>query len=123
MLNFGATYLFSERRGPDLEDIACFRGHLPRFFKRCVAALRETAKDAVAKVTQLQPNLGEAFLAQGYFHYYCEQNYDGAIALLPAELKYARALTRASHAQATANFRSSFAASLKSSTAASLLLS
>jgi TolB-like protein len=45
-----------------------------------VAALRETAKDAVAKVTQLQPNLGEAFLAQGYFHYYCEQNYDGAIA-------------------------------------------
>jgi TolB-like protein len=45
-----------------------------------VAALRETAKDAVAKVTQLQPNLGEAFLAQGYFHYYCERNYDAAIA-------------------------------------------
>jgi len=44
-----------------------------------VAALRETAKDAVAKVTQLQPNLGEAFLAQGYFHYYCEQNYDAAL--------------------------------------------
>jgi Tfp pilus assembly protein PilF len=42
--------------------------------------LRQTAKDAVAKVTQLQPNLGEAFLAQGYFHYYCEQNYDAAIA-------------------------------------------
>jgi tetratricopeptide (TPR) repeat protein len=45
-----------------------------------VAALRETAKDAVAKVTQLQPNLGEAFLAQGYFHYYCEHNYDAATA-------------------------------------------
>jgi serine/threonine protein kinase/Tfp pilus assembly protein PilF len=45
-----------------------------------VPALRETAKDAVAKVTQLQPNLGEAFLAEGYFHYYCEQNYDAAIA-------------------------------------------
>jgi TolB-like protein/lipoprotein NlpI len=45
-----------------------------------VAALRETAKDAVAKATQLQPNLGETFLAQGYFHYYCEQNYDAAIA-------------------------------------------
>jgi len=45
-----------------------------------VAALRETAKNAVAKVTQLEPNLGEAFLAQGYFHYYCEQNYDAAIA-------------------------------------------
>ena len=45
-----------------------------------VAALRETAKNAVAKVAQLQPKLGEAFLAQGYFHYYCEQNYDAAIA-------------------------------------------
>ena len=45
-----------------------------------VAALRETARDAVAKVTQLEPNLGEAFLAQGYFHYYCEQDYDAAIA-------------------------------------------
>jgi TolB-like protein/Tfp pilus assembly protein PilF len=45
-----------------------------------VAALRETAKDAVAKVTQLQPKLGEAFLAQGYFHYFCEQNYDAAVA-------------------------------------------
>jgi TolB-like protein len=44
-----------------------------------VAALRETAKNAVAKVAQLQPNLGEAFLAQGYFQYYCEQNYDAAI--------------------------------------------
>jgi tetratricopeptide (TPR) repeat protein len=27
----------------------------------------------------LQPKLGEA-LAQGYFHYYCEENYDAAIA-------------------------------------------
>jgi TolB-like protein/Tfp pilus assembly protein PilF len=45
-----------------------------------IAALRETAKDAVAKVTQLQPNLGEAFLAEGYFHYYCERNYDAALA-------------------------------------------
>jgi TolB-like protein/thioredoxin-like negative regulator of GroEL len=45
-----------------------------------VAALRETAKNAVAKVTQLQPNLWEAFLAQGYFHYYCERDYDAAIA-------------------------------------------
>src|SRR4029077_17967627 len=49
-------------------------------FRGDVAALRETAKDAVAKVTQLQPNLGEASLAQGYFHYYCERNYDAAIA-------------------------------------------
>ena len=45
-----------------------------------LAALRETAKDAVAKVTQLQSNLAETFLAHGYFYYYCEQNYDAAIA-------------------------------------------
>jgi TolB-like protein/predicted Ser/Thr protein kinase len=45
-----------------------------------VAALRKMANDAVAKVTQLQPNLGETFLAQGYFHYYCERNHDAAIA-------------------------------------------
>jgi TolB-like protein/Tfp pilus assembly protein PilF len=45
-----------------------------------VAGLRETAKDAVTKVTQLQPNLWEAFLAEGYFHYYCEQNYNAALA-------------------------------------------
>jgi tetratricopeptide (TPR) repeat protein len=61
-----------------------------------VTALRETAKNAVAKVAELSrdpvnayrnPNpprakskLGEAFLAEGYFHYFCEQNYDAAVA-------------------------------------------
>jgi hypothetical protein len=51
-----------------------------------VAALRETARNAVDKVTQLQPNLGEAFLAQGYFHYYCEHNYDGFHRVLESAL-------------------------------------
>ena len=45
-----------------------------------VAGLRETAKDAVTKVTELQPNLWEALLAEGYFHYYCEENYNAALA-------------------------------------------
>jgi TolB-like protein/thioredoxin-like negative regulator of GroEL len=45
-----------------------------------VAGLRETAKDAVTKVTELQPNLWEALLAEGYFRYYCEQNYNAALA-------------------------------------------
>jgi TolB-like protein/Tfp pilus assembly protein PilF len=44
--------------------------------------LREAAKNAVAKVIELQPNLGEARLAEGYFLLYCEQNYDSAIASL-----------------------------------------
>jgi TolB-like protein/lipoprotein NlpI len=45
-----------------------------------VPALRESAKNAVRMVIELQPNLGEAYLAEGYFHYYCEDNYDSAIA-------------------------------------------
>ena len=45
-----------------------------------VPALREAAKDAVGKVIELQPNLGEANLAEGYFHFYCERNLDSAIA-------------------------------------------
>jgi tetratricopeptide (TPR) repeat protein len=57
-----------------------------------IAALRETAKNAVGKVTQLQPNLGEGFLAEGYFHYYCERNYDAAI----ASFEKARQLTSGS---------------------------
>jgi len=45
-------------------------------------ALREAAKNAVGKVIELQPNLGEAHLAEGYFHLYCERNYDLAITSL-----------------------------------------
>jgi serine/threonine protein kinase/Tfp pilus assembly protein PilF len=44
-----------------------------------VAASRETAQFAVAKATQLQPNVEETCLAQGYFHYYCEHNYKAAV--------------------------------------------
>jgi TolB-like protein/Tfp pilus assembly protein PilF len=45
-------------------------------------ALREAAKNAVSKVIELQPNLGEAHLAEGYFRLYCERNYDLAITSL-----------------------------------------
>ena len=45
-----------------------------------VPALLEAAKDAVGKVIELQQNLGESHLAEGYFHFYCEHNYDSAIA-------------------------------------------
>jgi TolB-like protein/Tfp pilus assembly protein PilF len=47
-----------------------------------VPALREAAKNAVGKVIELQPNLGEAYLAEGYFRFCCERNYDSAIASL-----------------------------------------
>jgi len=45
-----------------------------------VPSLRETAKHAASKAIELQPDLGEAYLAQGYFQYYCERDYDSAIA-------------------------------------------
>src|SRR5437773_512172 len=40
----------------------------------------ETAKDAASKAMEFLPNLAEAYLAQGYVHYYCEHDYDSAIA-------------------------------------------
>jgi tetratricopeptide (TPR) repeat protein len=45
-----------------------------------VPALRETARRAAAKAVELQPDLGDAYLAQGFVHYYCERDYDSAIA-------------------------------------------
>ncbi len=45
-----------------------------------VTPLREAAKRAADTATDLQPNLSEACQAQGYFYYYCELDYDRAIA-------------------------------------------
>jgi TolB-like protein/class 3 adenylate cyclase len=42
--------------------------------------LRDTAKRAAEKVAELQPNRGEAYLAKGYYQYYCDRDYDSAIA-------------------------------------------
>jgi TolB-like protein/class 3 adenylate cyclase len=45
-----------------------------------VPGLRETAKHAAEKVAELEPNRGEAYLAKGYYQYYCDRDYDSAIA-------------------------------------------
>src|SRR6266536_4946026 len=45
-----------------------------------VPALCETARRAAAKAVKLQPDLGDAYLAEGFVHYYCEGDYDSAIA-------------------------------------------
>jgi len=45
-----------------------------------VPALRETAKNAASKAIEFLPNLADAYLAQGFVHYYCERDYDSAIA-------------------------------------------
>jgi TolB-like protein/class 3 adenylate cyclase/Tfp pilus assembly protein PilF len=42
-------------------------------------ALREEARQAAETAFTLQPNLGEAVLAKGYYHYACLKDYDGAV--------------------------------------------
>src|SRR5216117_350546 len=41
-------------------------------------ALREEARQAAETALALQPNLGEAILAKGYYHYACLKDYDAA---------------------------------------------
>jgi serine/threonine protein kinase/Flp pilus assembly protein TadD len=43
------------------------------------AALREEARQAAENALTLQPNLGEAVLAKGYYHYACLKDYDTAV--------------------------------------------
>jgi TolB-like protein/class 3 adenylate cyclase/Flp pilus assembly protein TadD len=42
-------------------------------------ALREEARQATETAFTLQPNLGEAVLAKGYYHYACLKDYDTAV--------------------------------------------
>jgi eukaryotic-like serine/threonine-protein kinase len=42
-------------------------------------ALREEARDAAESALALQPNLGEAVLAKGYYHYACLKDYNTAV--------------------------------------------
>jgi serine/threonine-protein kinase len=42
-------------------------------------ALREEARQAAETALTLQPNLGEAVLAKGYYHYACVKDYDTAV--------------------------------------------
>jgi TolB-like protein/Tfp pilus assembly protein PilF len=42
-------------------------------------ALREEARQAAETALTIQPNLGEAILAKGYYHYACLKDYDTAV--------------------------------------------
>jgi len=53
------------------------RGYLTAFLQPTVA-LREEARQAAETALTLQPNLGEAVLAKGYYHYACLKDYDTA---------------------------------------------
>jgi TolB-like protein/class 3 adenylate cyclase/Tfp pilus assembly protein PilF len=54
------------------------RGYLTQALQPTVA-LREEARQAAETALTLQPNLGEAVLAKGYYHYACLKDYDAAV--------------------------------------------
>jgi TolB-like protein/Tfp pilus assembly protein PilF len=56
------------------------RGYLQQFLQPTVA-LREEARQAAETALNLQPNLGEAVHAKGYYHYACLKDYDMAVRL------------------------------------------
>jgi TolB-like protein len=53
-------------------------GYLVGSLQRTVA-IREEARQAAETAFTLQPNLGEAILAKGYYHYACLKDYDAAL--------------------------------------------
>jgi len=54
------------------------RGYLQTTLQPTVA-LREEARQAAETALALQPNLGEALLAKGSYHYFCLKDYDTAV--------------------------------------------
>src|SRR5437899_916140 len=61
-----------------LLSIADSRGYLVGNLQPTVA-LREEARQAAETAFTLQPDLGEAILAKGYYHYACLKDYDAAL--------------------------------------------
>src|SRR5205814_4838456 len=54
------------------------RGYITQFLQPTVA-LRDDAQQASERALTLQPNLGEAILAKGFYHYACLKDYDTAV--------------------------------------------
>src|SRR4029077_3492567 len=61
-----------------LLSIVDARGYLTQTLQPTVV-LREEARQAAETALALQPNLGEAVLAKGYYHYDCLKDYDTAV--------------------------------------------
>jgi TolB-like protein/Tfp pilus assembly protein PilF len=61
-----------------LLSIADARGYLTQALQPTVA-LREETRQAAETALTLQPTLGEALLATGYYHYACLKDYDTAV--------------------------------------------
>jgi serine/threonine-protein kinase len=60
-----------------LSNVDAF-GYLTTVLQPTVA-LREEARQAAETALRLQPNLGEAVMAKGYYHYFCLKDYDSAV--------------------------------------------
>ena len=54
------------------------RGYITQNLQPTVA-LREEARQAAETALTIQPNLGEALHAKGYYHYACHKDYDTAV--------------------------------------------
>src|SRR5207249_11129674 len=61
-----------------LLSIADARGYITQTLQPTVS-LREEARQAAETALTLQPNLGEALLATGNYHYFCLNDYDTAV--------------------------------------------
>jgi TolB-like protein len=61
-----------------LLSIADARGYITQALQPTVA-LRDETRQAAETALALQPNLGEALLAKGYYHYACLKDYDTAV--------------------------------------------
>jgi TolB-like protein/class 3 adenylate cyclase/Tfp pilus assembly protein PilF len=61
-----------------LLSIADARGYITQALQPTVA-LRDETRQAAETALALQPNLGEALLAMGYYHYSCLKDYDTAV--------------------------------------------
>jgi TolB-like protein/Tfp pilus assembly protein PilF/tRNA A-37 threonylcarbamoyl transferase component Bud32 len=54
------------------------RGYITQFLQPTIA-LRDDAQQAAERALTLQPNLGEAILTKGFYHYACLKDYDTAV--------------------------------------------
>jgi serine/threonine-protein kinase len=61
-----------------LLSIAGARGYITQSLQPTVA-LREEVRQAAETALTLQPKLGEALLAMGYYYYACKKDYDAAV--------------------------------------------
>jgi TolB-like protein/Tfp pilus assembly protein PilF len=63
------------------------RGYLTESLQPTLA-LREEARQAAETALTLQPNLGEAVLAKGAYHYFCLKDYDTAVRYFEQALQF-----------------------------------